>query len=163
VGRWIARRRNAHAAMARQTAAGIPGSASVQWRGRSGYGRYGQRVGGLLWCSGLRSQLAGLGLRHIHAPHQSRQLRQNRIRRREGLGDDVPQGAALLQRHFAHERLVQASVIPEPLWTPSPERIARANLTPFIAYVRGLGAPAHDFESLYDWSIRDLEEFWCAV
>jgi acetoacetyl-CoA synthetase len=51
----------------------------------------------------------------------------------------------------------------EPLWTPSAEQIARANLTRFIDQVRALGdrtSGITDFDSLYDWSIRDLELFW---
>ena len=56
----------------------------------------------------------------------------------------------------------------EPMWTPSPERIARANLTRFIAQVRSLGEDGraesvHDFESLYEWSIRNVELFWLEV
>jgi acetoacetyl-CoA synthetase len=56
----------------------------------------------------------------------------------------------------------------EPMWTPSPERIARANLTRFIAQVRALGEDGraesvHDFESLYEWSIRNVELFWLEV
>jgi acetoacetyl-CoA synthetase len=54
----------------------------------------------------------------------------------------------------------------EPLWTPSPAQIARANLTRFIEQVRAIGEPTaavHDFDSLYAWSIRDLELFWMEV
>ena len=56
----------------------------------------------------------------------------------------------------------------EPIWSPSAERIARANLTRFIEQVRALGADGHaeavrDFESLYEWSIRNVELFWLAV
>ncbi len=54
----------------------------------------------------------------------------------------------------------------QPLWTPTPEQIARANLTRFIAPVRTLdeGAAAiDDFDSLYEWSIRNLELFWSEV
>jgi len=56
----------------------------------------------------------------------------------------------------------------EPMWTPSPERIARANLTRFIAQVRSLGEDGraesvHDFESLYEWSVRNVELFWLEV
>ena len=56
----------------------------------------------------------------------------------------------------------------EPMWTPSPERIARANLTRFIAQVRSLGEDGraesvHDFESLHEWSIRNVELFWLEV
>jgi acetoacetyl-CoA synthetase len=53
-----------------------------------------------------------------------------------------------------------------PMWTPSAERVARANLTRFIDQVRALGertASISDFESLYEWSIRDLELFWSEV
>ena len=53
-----------------------------------------------------------------------------------------------------------------PLWAPSPEQIARANLTRFIEQVRALGddtAHVVDFPSLYAWSIRDLELFWMEV
>src|SRR4051812_7038443 len=42
-----------------------------------------------------------------------------------------------------------------PLWTPSADRIARANLTRF-----GNGA---SYPDLYDWSIRDPEAFWDAM
>ena len=54
----------------------------------------------------------------------------------------------------------------EPIWEPSAERIARANLTQFIAQVRQLGertATIGDYDALYDWSVRDLELFWLEV
>jgi acetoacetyl-CoA synthetase len=56
----------------------------------------------------------------------------------------------------------------EPIWTPSPERIERANLTRFIAQVRALGEDGraesvNDFESLFEWSIRNVELFWLEV
>ncbi|HEX3868629.1 MAG TPA: acetoacetate--CoA ligase [Gemmatimonadaceae bacterium] len=53
-----------------------------------------------------------------------------------------------------------------PLWSPSAERIAAANLTRFIEQVRGLGGDAEairDFESLYEWSVVNLELFWTAM
>jgi acetoacetyl-CoA synthetase len=51
-----------------------------------------------------------------------------------------------------------------PLWSPSPERVAAANLTGFMRYVRQeSGIAAQDYASLYDWSVRDLEGFWRAV
>jgi acetoacetyl-CoA synthetase len=53
-----------------------------------------------------------------------------------------------------------------PLWTPSPDQIARANLTRFIEQVRSIGertASIADFDALYQWSIRDLELFWIEV
>jgi acetoacetyl-CoA synthetase len=42
-----------------------------------------------------------------------------------------------------------------PLWRPSPERIARANLTAF-----GQGRP---YAELYDWSVTEPVEFWKAM
>ncbi len=54
----------------------------------------------------------------------------------------------------------------QPLWEPSAERVAHANLTRFIAQVRAGAArdeSVSDFQSLYDWSIRDLEGFWQEV
>ena len=42
-----------------------------------------------------------------------------------------------------------------PLWTPSPERIASANLTRF-----GRGRP---YAELYDWSVTKPLEFWDAM
>ena len=52
-----------------------------------------------------------------------------------------------------------------PLWTPSPEHIAHANLTRFMDQVRATPSRPEisDFQSLYDWSIRDLESFWSEV
>jgi len=53
-----------------------------------------------------------------------------------------------------------------PMWTPSADQRARANLTRFIERVQRLGertAGVVDFDSLYAWSIRDLELFWSEV
>jgi acetoacetyl-CoA synthetase len=53
----------------------------------------------------------------------------------------------------------------QPLWAPSPERIDRANLTAFMAQVRARTSDdsIRDFDSLYEWSIRDPETFWAEV
>jgi acetoacetyl-CoA synthetase len=45
--------------------------------------------------------------------------------------------------------------MPAPLWIPSPDRIARANLTRF-----GRGRPYAD---LHEWSVRNPSEFWKAM
>ena len=50
-----------------------------------------------------------------------------------------------------------------PIWTPTPERIAAANVTRFIARMAQRGAPVSDWPSLYDWSIASAAEFWPAV
>jgi acetoacetyl-CoA synthetase len=50
------------------------------------------------------------------------------------------------------------------LWTPSPERVASANLTRFIAFVNerhGLGFTGYD--ELYEWSITERTLFWDAM
>jgi len=51
-----------------------------------------------------------------------------------------------------------------PLWRPSADRVAAANLTRFIATVRErFGAEADDYASLQRWSVAHDEDFWCAV
>ena len=50
-----------------------------------------------------------------------------------------------------------------PLWTPSPERVARANLTRFLAFVRERGTIAAGYAELYAWSIENPDAFWLAV
>jgi acetoacetyl-CoA synthetase len=47
-----------------------------------------------------------------------------------------------------------------PLWAPSPERVARANITRFAERARAAGAADTDYESLYAWSIEAPERFW---
>jgi acetoacetyl-CoA synthetase len=47
-----------------------------------------------------------------------------------------------------------------PLWAPSPERIARANLTRFA---REHAPFAADYAALHAWSVSRPEEFWPAV
>ena len=51
--------------------------------------------------------------------------------------------------------------MPEPLWRPSKDAAAAANITAFMARVEhdwGIRAP--DYQALYDWSIHKPEEFW---
>ncbi|HEY4998237.1 MAG TPA: acetoacetate--CoA ligase, partial [Usitatibacter sp.] len=51
-----------------------------------------------------------------------------------------------------------------PLWTPSAERVASANITAFMKLVNARHKlPLHDYRGLHDWSIASLEDFWCAV
>src|SRR3954453_10154145 len=54
-----------------------------------------------------------------------------------------------------------------PLWTPDPDRIARANLIGFIQQIKNRkpdGAEAvRDFPSLYRWSAERPEAFWPEV
>ncbi|PZP52052.1 MAG: acetoacetate--CoA ligase, partial [Azospira oryzae] len=52
----------------------------------------------------------------------------------------------------------------QPLWTPSPQRIAEANLTAFLRHVRDQwDVKARDYSSLYRWSIEKPEQFWVSV
>ncbi|MBC7788867.1 MAG: AMP-binding protein, partial [Anaerolineae bacterium] len=54
-----------------------------------------------------------------------------------------------------------------PLWEPGAERVAKANLTAFIAYVRDKAtsgsAGVADYASLYRWSVESPELFWPAL
>ena len=62
------------------------------------------------------------------------------------------------------ERLKDMTTDSIPLWEPSVERIADANITRFIAFVnRHHGAGVMDYDALFDWSVSDLESFWDAV
>ncbi len=52
----------------------------------------------------------------------------------------------------------------EPIWSPSPERIAGAKLTRFMRFVRERHqAPVPDYASLHRWSIEFPEHFWSAL
>jgi acetoacetyl-CoA synthetase len=50
-------------------------------------------------------------------------------------------------------------MISAPLWSPSPDRIARANLTRFSARYR----PGANYAELWAWSVEQPAEFWAAV
>src|ERR1044072_323922 len=52
----------------------------------------------------------------------------------------------------------------EPIWSPSPERIARTQLTSFMRFVRERHrAPVPDYAALHRWSIEFPEHFWSAL
>jgi acetoacetyl-CoA synthetase len=54
----------------------------------------------------------------------------------------------------------------QPLWTPSADRVAGANITRFIAHIEGrAGKPTHlaDYAALHRWSIDNLEAFWRGI
>jgi acetoacetyl-CoA synthetase len=51
-----------------------------------------------------------------------------------------------------------------PIWSPSPERIAAANITRFMQFARERHqAPLRDYPSLYRWSIEFPENFWSTL
>ena len=50
------------------------------------------------------------------------------------------------------------------LWEPSDDRRSRANLTRFVAWLAERdGVVFEDYQELWDWSVRDLDEFWRSV
>jgi acetoacetyl-CoA synthetase len=50
------------------------------------------------------------------------------------------------------------------LWTPSPDDIARANLTGFTGWLAAeRGLRFGDYAALWRWSVQDLDGFWQAV
>ena len=51
-----------------------------------------------------------------------------------------------------------------PLWTPDPDRVARANITAFMGRVQAQwGVPAPDYRTLYDFSVTRPDRFWHTV
>jgi len=52
----------------------------------------------------------------------------------------------------------------QPLWKPSPERIAGSNMAAFMKFLNDRHATAlADYDSLYRFSIDRMEDFWLAV
>ncbi len=58
----------------------------------------------------------------------------------------------------------------QPLWTPSPERIARAQISAFMAEAAARsGRELNDYQDLWQWSVDERADFWsllwdyCAV
>lgn len=55
--------------------------------------------------------------------------------------------------------------VPQPIWTPSPERIANTALTRFMHFAqeRYQAPPLRDYAALHLWSVEFPENFWTAV
>jgi acetoacetyl-CoA synthetase len=52
----------------------------------------------------------------------------------------------------------------QPLWQPSPERVASATLTAFMRHVARHGGPVcGSYAELHDWSVTHPADFWSAV
>jgi len=51
--------------------------------------------------------------------------------------------------------------VTEPIWAPSDERIAQANMSAFLRYVADEGPT--DYRELYEWSVLRPERFWPRV
>jgi acetoacetyl-CoA synthetase len=57
-----------------------------------------------------------------------------------------------------------ASLAPEPLWTPSPARVERSNLTRYQRWLRDTrGLDFGDYDSLWRWSVADPDAFWRSI
>ncbi len=52
----------------------------------------------------------------------------------------------------------------QPLWTPSPRRVAASNLASFTKFVgERYGFKANDYAGLHGWSCNNREQFWQAI
>ena len=50
------------------------------------------------------------------------------------------------------------------LWAPSDERIAEANITRYMAWLRdSRGLEFASYQQLWRWSVDDLEAFWASI
>jgi len=57
-----------------------------------------------------------------------------------------------------------SAAAPPILWTPSPERIERATLTRYEAWLeRTRGLSFGDYDALWRWSVDELEDFWASI
>ncbi|MCM5572451.1 acetoacetate--CoA ligase [Burkholderiaceae bacterium FT117] len=53
---------------------------------------------------------------------------------------------------------------PEPLWRPTAERIENAGITRYLRWLEAeRGLEFADYESLWRWSVTDLEAFWDSI
>lgn len=53
---------------------------------------------------------------------------------------------------------------PEIIWTPSPETVARAQLTRYTDWLaRTRGLRFADYDALWRWSVEDLDAFWASI
>src|SRR6185503_4767560 len=80
------------------------------------------------------------------APARGRSARHHRGSPRSGRAEPLEPFVTASQR---------SGPAPTPLWTPAPERVARANLTRFMAQVR-----QPDYADLYRWSVDYPARFW---
>jgi acetoacetyl-CoA synthetase len=49
------------------------------------------------------------------------------------------------------------------LWTPPASRVARSHLTSYMRWLAGRGCSFDDYESLWRWSVSDLDAFWSSI
>jgi len=54
--------------------------------------------------------------------------------------------------------------MPKLLWEPSEERVQRATLTRYTAWLeREHGLRFDDYARLWEWSVSDLDAFWSSI
>jgi acetoacetyl-CoA synthetase len=52
----------------------------------------------------------------------------------------------------------------EPMWTPSDERVAQANLTRYMDWLaRERDVRVDDYSALWEWSVTEVEAFWDSI
>ena len=52
----------------------------------------------------------------------------------------------------------------EPMWTPSPERVERSNMTRYLRWLREQrGLRFGSYDDLWRWSVDDLDAFWASI
>jgi acetoacetyl-CoA synthetase len=52
----------------------------------------------------------------------------------------------------------------EPMWTPSPERVERSNMTRYLRWLRERrGLHLGSYDDLWRWSVDDLDGFWASI
>ena len=52
----------------------------------------------------------------------------------------------------------------EPMWTPSPERVERSNMTRYLRWLRERrGLQFGSYDELWRWSVDDLDAFWASI
>jgi acetoacetyl-CoA synthetase len=52
----------------------------------------------------------------------------------------------------------------EPMWTPSPERVERSNMTRYLRWLREQrGLHFGSYDDLWRWSVDDLDAFWASI
>jgi acetoacetyl-CoA synthetase len=69
--------------------------------------------------------------------------------------------------NIARERyyeILREMTAPEVLWTPSPERVQRATITRYQAWLEQTqGLRLEHYEDLWRWSVENVEEFWSSI
>jgi acetoacetyl-CoA synthetase len=60
--------------------------------------------------------------------------------------------------------ILRVMTAPEILWTPSPERVQRATITRYQAWLaQTRGLRLERYEDLWRWSVENIDEFWSSI